>query len=98
MTNTPFLNLKKPDTSDFYNVDDFNDNADTIDQAFQDLSGGDIAYDHTDTGLSATTTQEAIDEILTMLMNGEAYMVMTDENGVKMTDENGDEILATKTF
>ena len=33
-----------------------------------------------------------------MLMNGEAYTIMTDVNGENVTDENGEIILATKTF
>ena len=31
MTETDYLKLKKPDQADFYNVDDFNANADIVD-------------------------------------------------------------------
>ena len=36
-TETTNLGLKKPDTDDFYNVNDFNYNADVIDESFSDL-------------------------------------------------------------
>lgn len=39
MNYTTNLGLKKPEQSDFYDVDDFNDNADKVDAAFQDLGG-----------------------------------------------------------
>ena len=35
-TETTNLGLKKPDTDDFYNVNDFNYNADVIDETFSD--------------------------------------------------------------
>lgn len=38
MNTTPNLGLKKPLQTEFYNVDDFNYNSDTIDQAIHDLS------------------------------------------------------------
>lgn len=37
MNNTTYLNLKKPDNSDFVNVSDFNDNSDTIDTAYHEI-------------------------------------------------------------
>lgn len=39
-TETTNYNLKKPDAEDFYNVDDFNGNADIIDQTMHELSEG----------------------------------------------------------
>ena len=37
MTETTTLHLKKPDASDFYNVEDFNNNADKVDEAVAQL-------------------------------------------------------------
>lgn len=37
MTETTMLHLKKPDASDFYNVEDFNNNADKVDEAVAQL-------------------------------------------------------------
>lgn len=40
MTQTDYYNLKKPAASDYYNVSDFNDNADRIDAALHGLEEG----------------------------------------------------------
>lgn len=40
MTNTPYYNLKKPSQDDFYNVQDFNDNAQIIDQKLHEAITG----------------------------------------------------------
>jgi hypothetical protein len=37
MKYTPNYGLKKPEQDDFYNVEDFNDNADIIDQALKEV-------------------------------------------------------------
>ena len=37
MQKTPNLGLKKPDLTDFYNIQDFNDNADTLDTAIAEV-------------------------------------------------------------
>lgn len=37
MQKTPNLGLKKPDLTDFYNIQDFNDNADTLDTAIANI-------------------------------------------------------------
>jgi hypothetical protein len=37
MTETEYLKLKKPAQTDYYNVDDFNDNADILDKQMQNL-------------------------------------------------------------
>ena len=37
-TNTPNYKLKKPDPSDFYNIADFNGNADIIDAQLKSIS------------------------------------------------------------
>lgn len=58
MLRTTYLNLKKPEGSDPVNVQDFNDNADTIDtevNARVKSSGGDIA----NTKVSAFTASTA---------------------------------------
>ena len=45
MQNTEYLGLKKPESTDFYNVDDFNENFDTIDSRFKNLSNVDNTAD-----------------------------------------------------
>ena len=40
MTQTDYYNLKKTAASDYYNVSDFNDNADRIDAALHGLEEG----------------------------------------------------------
>jgi hypothetical protein len=37
MTETEFLKLKKPAQTDYYNVDDFNENADILDGVLKDM-------------------------------------------------------------
>lgn len=37
---TPYLNLKKPAPNEFYNVEDFNDNADLIDAEMEQQADG----------------------------------------------------------
>ena len=54
MQYTENLNLKKPDASDFYNVEDQNDNMDAIDEAVKDLGdakGDSIQYDEANESL-----------------------------------------------
>lgn len=62
---TQNYNLKKPAQNDFYNIDDFNDNADIIDEAlsdklnsdFSNVSGGAVPISNGDTG--AITASDA---------------------------------------
>ncbi len=37
MNNTTYLNLKKPESADFVNIADFNDNSDTLDNAYHEI-------------------------------------------------------------
>lgn len=37
MNNTTYLNLKKPESTDFVNVSDFNDNSDIIDETYHEI-------------------------------------------------------------
>lgn len=45
MQNTEYLGLNKPESTDFYNVNDFNENFDTIDGKFKNLSNIDNTAD-----------------------------------------------------
>ena len=68
-TQTTNYNLSKPDASDQFSAfrQLFNDNMDIIDANMGGGSGGtasDITYDNTDSGLSATNVQDAIDEVV----------------------------------
>lgn len=62
------------------------------------VDAGNVSYDNSASGLDATTTQGAVDELLSMLMNGEAYTYMLDSSGQIMTDENGNKLLATRSI
>lgn len=39
MQKTTHYNLNKPDVTDFYNIEDFNENADAIDSALKEIAG-----------------------------------------------------------
>ena len=57
MTTTTNLALKKPDADDFYNVGDFNENADIIDTAVGNMANdisGKAAKSHTHTSADVT--------------------------------------------
>ena len=65
MQYTDNLGLKLPEGTDFYDVDDMNYNSQLIDAAISGSGGtaADISYDNSDSGLSATNVQDAIDEV-----------------------------------
>ena len=68
-TYTPNYNLEKPEASDDFKDfrQSYNGNMDIIDANLGGGSGGsasDITYDNTDSGLSATNVQDAIDEVV----------------------------------
>ena len=44
-TVTPYLDLKKPDSTDFFNIKDFNDNADVVDQKIKDIETNGVKAD-----------------------------------------------------
>ena len=73
MKETTNLKLKKPDQNDFYNIDDFNNNSDIIDEEIgkikeymknisTDAEG--TSYDNTSSGLTSQNVQGAVDEVL----------------------------------
>lgn len=52
MKKTPFYELNKPDLDDFYNIEDFNDNADKLDSALRNLENekqNNLTFDQTPT-------------------------------------------------
>jgi len=49
MQNTKNYGLKKPESTDFYNIDDFNENADIIDTELKELEDGKAEKTHTHT-------------------------------------------------
>lgn len=80
MEYTTNYNLFKPDENDFYDVEDFNLNAEIIDTKLKEIenkaeSSGDaenIEYDNTESGLESTNIQAAINEICNDLMSHKA--------------------------
>ncbi len=70
---TNFLNLKKPDSLDYYNIQDFNDNSDIIDKKAQELANNaDEDRKRVDNLLQSNTvdTQEIGKVVLTTSLNG----------------------------
>lgn len=58
MNNTEYLKLKKPEPSDFYNVEDMNDNSDAIDAAVKALN--DFVGDVKKTGVFISADDESV--------------------------------------
>lgn len=78
MKETTNLKLKKPDQNDFYNIDDFNNNSDTIDEEIgkikEDLKNASTdaagtSFDNSKNGMTATNVQDAIEENKTSISN-----------------------------
>jgi len=70
---TNFLNLKKPDSLDYYDIQDFNDNSDIIDKKAQELANNaDEDRKRVDNLLQSNTvdTQEIGKVVLTTSLNG----------------------------
>ena len=88
---TNFLNLKKPDSLDYYDIQDFNDNSDIIDKKAQELANNaDEDRKRVDNLLQSNTvdTQEIGKVIAT-----------TSENGAKITmDYLSEEVTCKKVF
>ena len=84
MSYTINLNLKKPEGTDFYNVGDFNDNADIIDAALQgkadaaDLAGK--VDKVTGKGLSSNDFTDALKDKLDGIESGAEANVKSDWN------------------
>jgi len=57
---TPYLNLKKPAPNEFYNVEDFNDNADLIDAEMGQQADGIGALQQTVNAHLAETVQNGV--------------------------------------
>lgn len=60
MANTTYYDLKKPLGTDYYNVEDFNDNADAIDAALHGLETGKVAATNGDISETKAVTISAV--------------------------------------
>ena len=60
MANTTYYNLKKPLGTDYYNVEDFNDNADAIDAALHGLEAGKVAATNGDVSNTKAVTFSSV--------------------------------------
>lgn len=99
---TENYNLKKPDRTDFYSVQDFNDNADIIDAALDDKLNKDFsnvssgAVPITNGGTGATTAADALSNLGAVPLGGgvmtgklEIEYNYTDEASFTVTNPNG---------
>lgn len=91
MTHTTNYNLKKPDLDDFYNVGDFNDNADIIDNALKSATGVTL----TGTLVAGATTLELTDASITTNSTIDPY---TSDYKVVATDITVEAGKITMTF
>ena len=87
-TYTPNYNLEKPESTDDFKDfrQSYNGNMDIIDQNLGGGGGGsasDVTYDNTDSGLSATNVQDAIDEVVTEVSGKQD--ALTAGNGIDIT-------------
>lgn len=83
MTNTTNYNLKKPDTTDFYDVQDFNDNMDIIDGQMKSME------DVVPSGLHA-------DAYSVNWFHGIIRFVLLDDAGNQILDDDGNRIITEK--
>ena len=62
---TESLQLEKPLTSDFYDINVFNGNMDKIEKAFKNISTNakGTSFDNSENGMTATNVQDAIEEL-----------------------------------
>lgn len=67
MQNTTNYNLKKPDVDDFYNIQDFNDNADIMDAKIKELVDGKSNTNHTHNYAGSSTPGGAATSATTSL-------------------------------
>ena len=70
---TETLQLEKPLTSDFYDINVFNGNMDKIEKALKNIStdAKGTSFDNSSNGMSATNVQDAIVENKTSILNNE---------------------------
>ena len=87
---TQNLHLFLPDENEFFNITTWNQNMQTLDEAYAlltDPSGSPtsvpasmISYDNTDSGLTASNLQGAVDEIVGRSMDGDTYEIYVDQD------------------
>lgn len=77
---TPNINLKKPTTSEMYNVLDWNDNSDKIDTAIGNLNSQ-IANTYPLKPQSGYSTSQTIEDFLDTLPTNESWMTTITANG-----------------
>lgn len=90
-TYTENYNLIKPEGTDFYNIDDFNENADAIDSALKEVAGTTL----TATLSAGETSIVFSDSAITDLSTIDFY---TDRYGVNPTDAIAESGTLTLTF
>lgn len=100
---TETLQLEKPLTSDFYDINVFNGNMDKIEKALKNLStdAKGTSFDNSENGMTATNVQDAIEENKTSISSLIEKTNTTNENisnlnniinngqKIKVTSDNG---------
>nr|DAO11419.1 MAG TPA: hypothetical protein [Caudoviricetes sp.] len=98
MKETTNLKLKKPDQNDFYNIDDFNNNSDIIDEEIgkikedmknisTDAEG--TSYDNTSSGLTSQNVQGAVDEVLAIAKDAKSQSEANKTSILNLQNELG---------
>lgn len=96
MKETTNYKFKKPDTNDFFNVDHFNYNTDLIDKELNNLKkeieskatdAAGTSYDNTNSKLTSTNVQGAIDELNTKANeNKTSILELSNQLGVNVQE------------
>lgn len=83
MTNTTNYGLRKPDTSDFYDVQDFNYNADVLDEKLYETARSIPAGLHS--GIESISW-----------VTGEVVFKLLDDDGEVLQDDDGTDLLVSQ--
>lgn len=96
MKETVNYKFKKPDTNDFFNIDHFNYNTDLVDKELNNLKkeidskstdAADTSYNNTNSNLTATNLQGAIDELNTKTNeNKTSILELSNQLGVNVQE------------
>lgn len=81
MQKTETIGLNKPDQEDFYNIEDFNENSDKIDQIITELK--ELLSEFKE------KTEEQLLDLQTMIVTGNYFTTIVDADGSNiLVDEN----------
>ena len=88
MTTTDYLGLKKPDPQDYYNVEDWNDNSDTLDQFAEGLAGDSGVLQQMQAAITAKANTADVTAAQTKTDTALAELIDSGPKNVANADEN----------